>query len=354
VNIVRLELTRHAGQMTAPAGSARHTWREREGLLLRVEDTAGRSGFGEASPLPGYSPDTLDACERALADVDPASLGAPDALGERLRDLPAARHALETALWDLAARRAGQPIWALLAREAGPAAAPSLLPLAVVLDDPALDIERARSAAAGGVRTLKLKLGRTPFADELEAARALRRELGRAIELRFDVNGAWSLADARSHLRELASVRPELVEESVPLADLVELVDPGVPLALDESLQHTASASALDAVVARCPIAALVLKPMTLGGFSRCLELARWARSRGVDVIVSHVYDGPVALAAAAHLALAVGSPIRAAGLAPHAGLGAWPALDVPLVRAAHVIADDGPGLGVRAERLAA
>lgn len=354
MNVRRLELTRHAGRMTERAGSAQHSWRTRAGLIVRLEDTTGRVGFGEASPLPGYSPDDLDTCERALAAVDPTSLGAPDALGARLRELPAARHALETALWDLAARRVGQPIWALLARAAGPSAAPTLLPLAVLLDDLDLGIDRARHAAQSGVRTLKVKLGRKPFAEELDAARRIRHALGPAIELRFDVNRAWSLSDARLHLRALASIRPELVEEGVALADLAELGDPGVPLALDESLQRDASAGTLDAVVARCPLAALVLKPMTLGGFSRCLELARWAQSRGIDVIVSHVYDGPVALAAAAHLALAVGSPIRAAGLAPHAGLGAWPELEVPLVRAAHVIADDSPGLGIEAGRLAA
>ncbi|HEX6239392.1 MAG TPA: O-succinylbenzoate synthase, partial [Polyangiales bacterium] len=42
--------------------------------------------------------------------------------------------------------------------------------------------------------------------------------------------------------------------------------------------------------------------------------------------VVTHLFDGPIALAAASVLALALQSPRLAAGLAPHAGLAAWPA----------------------------
>ncbi len=84
---------------------------------------------------------------------------------------------------------------------------------------------------------------------------------------------------------------------------------------------------------------------MALGGLTRCLSLARSARERGIAVVVSHLLDGPIALAAAAALALAVGSPERAAGLEPHVGLAAWPALPLPAFTSAHILRRDAPGL---------
>ena len=55
------------------------------------------------------------------------------------------------------------------------------------------------------------------------------------------------------------------------------------------------------------------------------VELARAAHALGVEVVVTHLFDGPIALRASGVLALIVQSGALAAGLAPHAGLDAWP-----------------------------
>ena len=83
---------------------------------------------------------------------------------------------------------------------------------------------------------------------------------------------------------------------------------------------------------------------MVLGGLSHCLELGRRARALNLGVVVSHSFDGPVALAAAAALALALPAGI-AQGLAPHAGLSAWPPIPLPIV-GAKLQAWSGAGLG--------
>jgi L-alanine-DL-glutamate epimerase-like enolase superfamily enzyme len=92
---------------------------------------------------------------------------------------------------------------------------------------------------------------------------------------------------------------------------------------------------------------AVVLKPMALGGFGPCLALAKRAHAAGLKSCVSHLFDGPVALASAAALALVVHGPGVAAGLAPHAGLGAWCDVPLPFVRAGELIPWDAPGLGL-------
>ncbi len=313
---MRAHLLRVDTQLARPAANARRVWTQRAALIVRLEDEAGRAGLGELAPLPGYSPDELDA-GRAAIEAAPlarvSALGDNDALGWIAAvgalvpaSLPAARHALETAALDLAARARGVPAWRLLrdaVRRTG--ARPDAIPLAALLDAERV-LPDAEAAFARGIRTFKLKLGRD-FERELASVAALRERFGAGVALRLDANQAWSPAEAGAHLAALARFEPELVEE--PTNDLDALGGSPVPLARDESLQPPG------ARVDGPGVAAVVIKPMCVGGITRSLELAAAARALGLGVVLSHLFDGPIALAAAAALALAVASPVRAQGL---------------------------------------
>jgi L-alanine-DL-glutamate epimerase-like enolase superfamily enzyme len=279
---MKCALRRCGGQLPRAVGSARAPVRERYGLLLRVDDGA-RVGWGEASPLPGFSRDTLDECEAQLAAW--CARGAPPTA-------PAAQFAVETALAGLANLAGRAP--------AGP------LALAAVVET----ADEARAAVARGLGAVKLKVGRD-FDAELRRLHEVRAAVGDAVALRVDANRAWSRAEAPARLRALAALRPEFVEE--PLAGGLggaRLASP-VPLAADETL--------LDGRVP--PVDVLVLKPMALGG-ATCRRLAR---EFGGPVVVTHLWDGPVALAAAAALARSLDGPVLACGLDRHAGLAVWP-----------------------------
>jgi hypothetical protein len=91
--------------------------------------------------------------------------------------------------------------------------------------------------------------------------------------------------------------------------------------------------------------AAVVLKPMLLG-FLGAWELGLAVRPRGYDVVVTHLFDGPVALASACALALAVGTA-KAQGLAPHGALTLYPAASVPHLQTAVLAACSVSGHGV-------
>ena len=324
---MKLELRRVTLQ-TEGARDARRSWPARESLLLRLTDQQGQTGLGEASPLPGYSMDTLDAVEAALGQVVPAALA--QALAQvparaALRatasllavELPSARMALETAALDLLGKVAGVAAPALLGVR--PDAERPLAQLLGPASDPALEA-RAEAAVTQGFRHLKLKLGAAgQLQRELAGVLALRKRFGAGVSLRVDANGALSGGDVREAWEALERAGIELFEEpgQVPEALLGRL-----PLALDESLQGLSEEqveASLRQLQARC----LVLKPMALGGLDHCWRLAERARDHGVDVIVSHLFDGPLGYRAASALALALPRG-PAHGLGPHAALAAW------------------------------
>jgi o-succinylbenzoate synthase len=344
-------------ELEAPFENAVSSWVHRDTLCVTLQGADGNpGGRGEAAPLPGYSRDNLEMCGRALGAIRSTDLQAleplqsPAQLLERAaalvpEDVPAARFALETALLDRLGRRQGRPLWSLL-RELVPGSTDggaaielcALLPSA----DVAAAVAEARLRLASGMSTFKLKIGPGRLQSAQAATlRALRETFGDVLNLRLDANGSLARTGLGATLRELASYAPEFVEEPIHSPEPRELADAPCPLALDECLQSL-EPSLLRELLALSACHTLVLKPTALGGFSRCLQLARLARAAGCEVVVSHAIEGPIGWAACVHLALAL-APGQAQGLWPlrhqqpsHAG-----------PRSARVVPPAEAGLGV-------
>lgn len=310
------------GRLSTAVGGAAGRWEERRSWLLTLEDADGAWGQGECSPLPGYSAEDPAEVEAALArpPADPAS--AP----------PSARCAWTMATLDLEARRRGLSVAALLCP--APRARVPLSALLLGEPGPAL-VEEAAARVAEGYRTLKWKAGRAGRWPEERGAIAALRAAFPEIALRLDINRAWSRAEAAERLDNLASLEIALVEEPCP----APFPPSPVPLAADESLQSGAPLDALG------PLSALVLKPMALGP-ERCRALAAEAEARGLGVLVTHLFDGPLALRFALELARALPGRLLPCGLAPHPGLAAWGFAAVPGIEAGFGAAA-GPGLGL-------
>lgn len=351
------------GALAASVGNANCSWTTRTGLRLELRGDDGLRGLGEASPLPGYSPDSLADARRALEEfgrlasfelnptgdwhsqVDEAVLSIP-------AQVPSARFALETALLDLAGQALGVPMERLLGVARG------RVPWAGVLEASrgAEALGRATSLLDLGVGTLKVKVnGKGEWEHVVRFLQALRAQVGPAVHIRIDANRSIGANQLGDKLAGLASIQPEFVEEPAEPDAIAALGSVPVALALDETL-HGADAEARIATLAGAPALSsaaarygfVVLKPTVLGGVRRCARLAESARRRGARVIVSHTFEGPTGWTACAALALAMGEGQAAVGLEPHEALKAWPAVDLPNLDGPWIVAQHGAGLGLR------
>jgi o-succinylbenzoate synthase len=359
--VAELSWHEHRFTLDPPQSNARGRWTERRGLVLALRDDEGRVGHGECAPLPGYSVDELDDAATALAALPRALSGTLtalddthallDAVAEAVPNrLPALRFALETAALDRLGRRRGVPLWQLLRELTGAQGVPERVALAALLpsDDADRALRQARPLLAAGVRCFKLKLGPDiPTPAQLATLAALRRELPPSVALRLDANASLDPARLAMSLSALSEFSPELVEEPIDLTHIdaaarATLAAARTPIALDESLRAPTSCAAL---LEQGWCDSVVLKPTTLGGFARCLELAARASAEGRGLIVSHTFEGPLGWTACAQLALALASP-RAAGLWPQAGQ-CPPALAARLLHDGQLSPPMEPGLGV-------
>ena len=96
-------------------------------------------------------------------------------------------------------------------------------------------------------------------------------------------------------------------------------------------------------------VRALVIKPAVVGGVTATLDLAKIAREYGAEPVLSHTFDGPIARAATAELALALQTKL-AAGLGSHPALDLWPRHRIAAIRGRQIGPHAVPGLGLEFE----
>jgi o-succinylbenzoate synthase len=336
--------------LRAPLVTARGPIGERRGWIVRLRWDDGVEGVGEAAPLPGFGgempAEARAALEKLPGRVGGARLGPAglDALAPELEACPSVAAAVDFAVHDAAARRAGTGVSRWLVP-----GAPRSVAVCALLADAAPDAlaRRARRLRAEGWTSFKLKVGARGRDEDLDRARAVRAAVGGDAALRLDANRAWRADEAARALDALVDLRPEWVEE--PLADggpdalaALRRRTP-VPIAADESLRREADAVGLATAEAAD---VWVLKPAWLGGLRPALRVAAVARTAGVACAVTTALDAAVGRAAALHLAAALGDA-RAAGLDTGRLLGADVAALSPPARGRQTV-PTATGLGVR------
>lgn len=349
MRIVSLRCAPFRIPLVRPLATARGLIKHREGWLVELRDAEGRSGYGEAAPLPGFGLESLADLRHALAGaavrlsgvtIGGAAEGRLRIAG-RVAEAPCARAAIDCALHDLEAQVRGVSVASLLAGGGAPRD-PVATSALVAASLPEAAAEEARARVAAGHRTLKLKVG---GGRDLARVAAVRDAVGAAIALRFDANGVWSEQDAPRALERLARYAPAFVEQ--PLASpepdawaRLRAIAP-VPIAADESVRDVAAAQALlDAGGADW----IVVKPAAQGGLAAALEIASLARAADVGVVVTSFLDTAVGRASALQLAAALPGRVGDAGLAT----GALLASDVAtLADGASMALPHGAGLGV-------
>lgn len=254
-----------------------------------VED--GARGRGECRPYPRYG-ETPAGTLAAIDEVrGPVERGSDREELARLLPPGAARNALDCALWDLAAKRSGQPVWQLAGL---PQPGTCQVSFTLSLDSPSAMAEAARAAADRPV--LKLKLGGTGDALRVAAVRAAVP----AARLIVDANEAWTPELYLATVPTLARLGVELLEQPFPAGSdgwLDGLPRP-VPVCADESCHDAAS---IEALVGRYDVVNLKLDKT--GGLSEAVRAGQRARELGLGVMVGCMVATSLAMAPAVMLA---------------------------------------------------
>jgi O-succinylbenzoate synthase len=275
-------------------------------FLLVELDAGDRSAWGEcvAEPEPTFSPETLETAAHVLRDfLVPLLLAMDDpspddfVCGTRfVRGHRMAKAAVETALWDLAAGRAGRPLGRVLGGvrdrvEVG-------VSLGIQPTEAALLDLVARHVEAG-YRRIKLKI--EPGRD-LDVVRAVRRRFPET-PLTADANAAYSLSDAE-RLGRLDEFDLDYIEQPLHHEDLLDHAELArriaTPICLDESIRSAADAAAAIRL-GSCRV--LNIKVGRVGGLSEARAIHDRARAAGIPVWCGGMLEAGVGRAVNVHAA---------------------------------------------------
>jgi L-alanine-DL-glutamate epimerase-like enolase superfamily enzyme len=257
-----------------------------ETLIVELSD--GRwSGRGEGLGVPyhGESADSIRAQLTGVRDVVEAGISRADLYN--LLPAGGARNAVDCALWDLEAKKAGLRAWQL----AGvPETTPLLTTYTLSLDTPA-----AMAAAASLVpqyTLLKLKLGGEGDLERVSAVRQARPDA----EILIDANQAWTSDQLFAYIPALSDHGVRLIEQPLAIGRdeaLVGFSSP-IPICADESCQTTESLPELAGKYSYANI-----KLDKCGGLTEGLRLARAAKDAGLKLMVGCMGGSSISMAPA-------------------------------------------------------
>ncbi len=304
--IERIDITRHRLPLDPPFVAS---WDSRprthfDATIVRVTTDDGHVGVGSGDLMVGFA-----GHEHLFLGEDPLRLERHWRVLSHIDFHYGRCWPLDLALWDLAGRITGQPVWRLLGglldRVRAYASSGSLR-------DPGAMAETAERFLAAGFPAMKIRFQRGRWQDDIRALEAVRARVGDRLTLMVDCNQGWRMPwdtatpwtykDALQVARELERLSVHWMEEPLHRADregmrrLREAVD--VRIAGGEMTRELSAFR--DLLVDGCldvlqPDAALV------GGITGLRRVAMMAAEHNV-AFTPHTWTNGMGVVANAHL----------------------------------------------------
>jgi len=290
-------------KLKEPLRNASFTIESRSGFIIKITDEKNQVGYGEVSPLPGFSRETLYECEVALNTLHYMIISKSvkneelDLISElkTISNLPSLLFGIEQAVISLLIQR--RELSTLLTYE-------KLIPIngIVGINTKEETFRNIDDLLAKDFKTIKIKLGVNSIEDDVELVKQITNRIDDSIKIRLDVNGNWNFQQAEFAVNNLPKDKIELIEQPVNnVNELVMLSDfSKIPIAIDESISNTAEAKD---IIERSNITNIVLKPSLLGSIIQTISLIKSAEKLEKKIIISSAFESVVGRSAIVWLA---------------------------------------------------
>lgn len=280
-----------------------------QNLFIRIHTDQGFYGVGECSAFPMIVGETQATCFEMAKDF--AKLWKDknaENLFERLDELDrytafnsTAKSAFDMALYDLAAKKSGLPLYKYLNGSSR-----------TLETDITIGIDSAENMAAkamqfvnDGARILKIKVGKNAV-DDVHRVEAIRKAVGESVRLRIDANQGWSYEDAVFALNAMEAFDIEFCEQ--PMRSWNDHQLPALrravvlPIMADESVFNAHDAERL---IREDACSFINIKFSKSGGLREALKIHEICKNSSMFCMIGGMLESRLALSASAHFALA-------------------------------------------------
>jgi L-alanine-DL-glutamate epimerase-like enolase superfamily enzyme len=326
--------------------------------IVEVETDGGITGLGEISMI--WNGDGEALCPTVNEVLAPPLIGLNafdinrahqimDHAVQFSRAANPAKAAIDMALYDIAGKALGTPVFNLLGgrvRETAP------LSMSIMVAPIEEMVAQARAAMERGFAGVKVKVGTDPVHD-IESVVSIRSALGPKAVIRVDANMGWhSTREALTQLEALAHFNIHSIEQPLPadrIEDLAWLRQRSpMPIMVDESVWGTDDA----ARVIRAGAADIInVYVSEAGGLRNAARIFAMAESAGIACTIGSMPELGIGTAAEMHLAVAMTELLGPADVCGVLYNKETLIEEMLPIQNGHAGAPDRPGLGVTLDR---
>ncbi len=281
-------------------------------VLVRITTEDGLEGWGEGVEATDLTGETQDSIRAGIEFLAPLLIGKDPlrrtelwwAMAEAIYGNETAIGAIDMALYDLAGKAFGVPVYELIGgkqRDHVPALT------MVGSGDPDADVPAAVAKYDAGYRWIKIKLGIGELEDELKTVRGIRNALPPDAVVCGDANQGWTEPQSVRFLRALEGVDVQFIEQPIPQGDHAALIriarSSPIPVCADQSVHSLNDIMAFG----RSGVAGVSLKLVKLGGITGVMRGAALCESLGLSInLAGKIAESSVAASANVHCAAAM------------------------------------------------
>lgn len=280
-----------------------------QNVFIRIHTDSGLYGVGECSAFPMIVGETQETCLAMAKDFAGLWKGKdPLDIEGRLKELhdftahnSTIKSAFDIALYDLAAKNAGLPLYKYL----GGRKKKVETDMTIGIGTPNEMAQSALKYQNQGAKILKIKLGKNPEID-LQRIKKIRETVGQNMTLRIDANQGWNFEEALFCLNGMNDLDIEFCEQPMrtwyddQLADLKKKTS--IKIMADESCYNHHDARKLINSKA-CDY--LNIKFAKSGGINEGLKIHDIALKAEIPCMIGSMLESRIALSANLHFAYA-------------------------------------------------
>lgn len=306
-----IEVKRISVPLKKPFKTALRTVENLESVLVKITCDNGMVGWGEASATVVITGDSIESIEAAIIKTMKPQLVGKNVIAyeqvfhtlhQSMVGNSSAKAAVDIALYDLLAQKAGMPLYQML----GGYRDQLETDYTVSVNSPKEMGEDAAEFLKNGFNVLKIKVGKDNIEDDILRIQEIRKSAGNQVKIRLDANQGWNVKEAIRSIRKMEDMGLdiELIEQPVKAHDLEGLkrVTDSVDTLIMADESVFSPAQALN--VLRNRAADLInIKLMKAGGIFKAQLINQMAEEHGIPCMVGSMIESRLSVSAAAHFA---------------------------------------------------
>lgn len=287
-----------------------HRYEDMPSIIVKLTSACGRVGYGEAVADEHVTGESLESTISIIHRLlGPQLIGENpmhmerihDVMDRSIRDVPAAKAALDIACHDLVGKKLGLPVYDLIGGRYHDA-----FPVTHVLSigDPDAMAEEAKQQLDAGYTSIKMKVG-VDVASDVARVAAVRRAVGPDVPIRVDVNQGWENAGKTlQSMQQLIPYALDWIEQPVRADDFEGMAEVKaksvVPIMIDEGVRGMPEMRRLTLMQAAHKVN---IKLMKCGGIYPAKKLVHIAEMSGIECQIGSMVESSIASSAGFHVA---------------------------------------------------